>query len=395
MGEVVELIQQELAMAGMSTETAEQVRVLEECRITPDTIIEQPEYLFQMFHRDCFPRGELVGVQGKMKSGKTFFCSMLMALCMRREVMTFIRNRPTGLRLLWIDTEQSRMSTQKILNNRIRRMIGAERLPMEQVEVFNLRVRGWKERLALAELAIRRSQPDLVIFDGIRDCVDDINDYPLANDVVTRLTRMASGKAPSHDGDQDSWPACCIVCVLHENKSVEDNSLRGAIGTELGNKCWELYDVQKDSDTKIFTVRQRVTREIDITEPLKFFVNVDGLPEVLNAENEWRYQYMMQSVVQPKKEQFKNLDGTWDVNEIFEHLLGGGMMRSKQLCDSLREIMKIGGKNATMYISEATSSGILYREERSPREVYYGLSANKPNYPCEGSLDIDYDETPF
>lgn len=393
MGEVVELIQQELAMAGMSTEMVEQVRVLEECRITPDTVIEQPEYLFQMFHRDCFPRGELVGVQGKMKSGKTFFCSMLMALCMRREVMTFIRNRPTGLRLLWIDTEQSPMSTQKILNNRIRRMIGAERLPMEQVEVFNLRVRGWKERLALAELAIRRSQPDLVIFDGIRDCVDDINDYPLANDVVTRLTRMASGKAPSHDGDQDSWPACCIVCVLHENKSVEDNSLRGAIGTELGNKCWELYDVQKDADTKIFTVRQRVTREIDITEPLKFFVNTDGLPEVLNAENEWRYQYMMQQTVQPNKEQFKNYDGTWDVKEIFEHLLGGGNVRSGKLFMQIKELLKVSNNQANDILSRAVSEGIIIKEVRSKREIYYCLVRN---YNDMGNIFAPQDmETPF
>lgn len=392
-----EILLSEVALAGQSAETVERMQVLEECRITPDMEIEQPEYLFRMHDKDCFPRGELVGVQGKMKSGKTFFCSILMALCMKREVMTMTRNRPTGLRLMWIDTEQSRMSTQKILKNRLRQMIGAEHLPMEQLEVFNLRARSWQERLPLVETAVKRFRPELVVFDGIRDCVDDINDYQLANDVITRLTQIASGHTPSEgDEKQEQWPPCCIVCVLHENKSDDDKSLRGALGTELGNKDWELFEVTKDSDTMIFSVTQRATREIDIREPLKFFVNEKGLPEVLNAQNEWKYQNMMQLIRQPQKEAFKNEDGSWNLKEIFEHLLGGSLMRSRPVYESVRNIIHCRMENVSNYLNEAVNSGIIYREERGPREVYYGLSSLRQDIPQEGTLDmIGNENSPF
>ena len=378
-------------MAGQSAETVERMQVLEECRITPDMEIEQPEYLFRMHGKDCFPRGELVGVQGKMKSGKTFFCSMLMALCMKREVLSMTRNRPTGLRLMWIDTEQSRMSTQKILKNRLRQMIGAEHLPMEQLEVFNLRARSWQERLPLVETAVKRFRPELVVFDGIRDCVDDINDYQLANDVITRLTQIASGHTPSEgDKEQEQWPPCCIVCVLHENKSDDDKSLRGALGTELGNKDWELFEVTKDSDTMIFSISQRATREIDIHEPLKFFVNEKGLPEVLNAQNEWRYLDMMQQSMQPQpqKEAFKNEDGAWNLVEIFEHLLGRSLVRSKRLGEALRATLKVGGENASSIIKEAVAANVIYKDVRNPHEVYYGLSSLRQDIPQEGTLNM-------
>ena len=49
-------------------------------RITADSHLPPVEFLFRMFGIPCFPRGELVGVAGKAKSGKTLFTSMLMAM---------------------------------------------------------------------------------------------------------------------------------------------------------------------------------------------------------------------------------------------------------------------------------------------------------------------------
>ena len=62
-------------------------RLLESLRITSDKELPPMHFLFRIFGKPCFPRGELVAVTGKAKSGKTLFLSMLMACCVREEVL--------------------------------------------------------------------------------------------------------------------------------------------------------------------------------------------------------------------------------------------------------------------------------------------------------------------
>ncbi len=171
---------------------------------------------------------------------------------------------PTDLRT---GTEQSEDSTQEILCGRIGALIGHTPAP-EQYIVYNLRQQHWQDRLTLVTSAICMHTPDLVIFDGIRDVVGDINDYQQAQDVITKLLSIASTFNT------------CIVCVLHQNKAVEDKTLRGALGTELQNKSFETYECTKDQDTLLFTMKQTATRKYDISSKLNFSVNDAGLPEL-------------------------------------------------------------------------------------------------------------------
>ena len=234
-------------------------------RITPDTHIPSHDFLFRWDDRPCFARGELVALTGKAKSGKTFVCSLLMALAIRPQIMGISRLHDEPLRVVWIDTEQSEDSTQEILSHRISKLIN-QPIPDDQFFVYNLRRDNWQERFNLANLCIVHAKPDLVIFDGIRDVVGDINNYTEAQNVLEKLLSLAS------------WSGACIVCVLHQNKSIEDKTLRGALGTELQNKSYETYECQKDPDTHLFTLRQTATRKYDITQKLEFTVNQEGMP---------------------------------------------------------------------------------------------------------------------
>ena len=175
-----------------------------------------------------------------------------------------------GFDCVWIDTEQSEDSTHEILCHRIGALIG-EPIPDNQFFVYNLRRDNWQDRLHWAQLCIAQAKPDLVILDGIRDVVGDINNYTEAQTVLDTLLSIAS------------WSGACIVCVLHQNKALEDKTLRGALGTELQNKSYETYECQKDPDTRLFTLRQTATRKYDITQKLEFTVDQEGLP-VLEEE---------------------------------------------------------------------------------------------------------------
>jgi hypothetical protein len=246
---------------------------LEVHRITPDKELPKMEFLFRLFHKPCFPRGELVALSGKAKSGKTFVSSILMALSYRSQVLSVQRIEPKQLHVLWYDTEQSEESTQDILRNRIIPMtsIAEDQFPMDNFDIFNVRAEGYDKRLPMLEAAVHHYQPDLVILDGIRDLVADINDGVIAQDCIERLMHLASEER------------CCIVCILHQNKSVEDRNLRGWIGTELKNKAFEVYECSKSSE-RIFTWGQTDTRKYDILDTLKFAVNDDGIPYLCTEE---------------------------------------------------------------------------------------------------------------
>lgn len=295
--ESLQMIAGELNLAGVSPEEEQRIALLEYKRILPDSELQQVQFLFRLFKKPCFARGELVGLSGKAKSGKTFVCSILMALCFRSEVLSVNRIEPRRLHVLWYDTEQSEESTQDILKNRILPMTGIteSQFPVNLFDIFNVRSIPYSERLPLLETAVRHYKPDLVILDGIRDLVADINDGIVAQEVVERLMHLASEER------------CCIVCVLHQNKSVEDRNLRGWIGTELKNKAFEVYECAKSSE-RIFAWSQTDTRKYDIPDKLKFAINEEGIPYQCTEEQLLEAQYQAQRKVAEERQ--KNGDNS-------------------------------------------------------------------------------------
>ncbi len=258
----------ELEHAGEETALSPKMLLLEQLRITPEKQLKPMEFLFHLFGKPCFPKRELAAITGKAKSGKTFVTSMLMACCQSRDVLAFQRIGDEPLRVLWYDTEQSDESTQDILKNRVMRMVDGD---VQLFDIFNVRGVAWKERRDLLREAVTRCKPDLVIVDGIRDLVNDINDGVLAQEVMEELMHLAT----EHD--------CCIVCVLHQNKSGEDHNLRGWIGTELMNKAFEVYSCEKLLPQRIFSLEQTLTRKYDIERTMYFEVGDDGLPVVTTS----------------------------------------------------------------------------------------------------------------
>lgn len=272
--DVMSQLDAELEHAGEETALSPKMLLLEQLRITPEKQLTPMEFLFHLYGKPCFPRRELVAITGKAKSGKTFVTSMLMAVgCLTPGPspngegniyqLPLKRMREEPLHVMWYDTEQSDESTQDILKNRVMRMVDGD---WRLFDIFNVRVVAWKERRDLLREGVTRCKPDLVIVDGIRDLVNDINDGVLAQEVMEELMHLAT----EHN--------CCIVCVLHQNKSGEDHNLRGWIGTELMNKAFEVYSCEKLLPQRIFSLEQTLTRKYDIGRTMYFEVGDDGLP---------------------------------------------------------------------------------------------------------------------
>jgi hypothetical protein len=250
--------------------------------------------------------------------------------------------------VVWIDTEQSEDTTCEILRDRIGAMTGTA--PDENLyHVFNLRKIKWQDRMTLVLSAIAICQPDLVVFDGIRDVVGDINDYTEAQNTIGQLLRVAS--------DYHT----CIVCVLHQNKAVEDKTLRGALGTELQNKSFETYECSKDPDTRIFTIRQTATRKYDMPGKVQFCLDANGLPVACTSVEEDNNSSSPAVHDNAKfNPDYIGTDGKIDKVRLFTCVLSDRSLAWNDLRKSIMQTANIRSTHfAETLMQEARDSGLL------------------------------------
>ena len=174
---------------------------------------------------------------GKAKAKKTFnVCALVAAALINGQVLEYRASFPeTKRNILYFDTEQSPYHCQLVMQ-RILHLAGLplDREP-EHLHFSHLRAIAEPEiRRAIIRYAIYHT-PDvgLVIIDGIRDLMHDINRSTEATKLVGDLMQWT--------GEQNIH----IQTVLHLNKG--DDNARGHIGTELNNKAESVLLIARDN----------------------------------------------------------------------------------------------------------------------------------------------------
>ena len=208
---------------------------------------------------------------GKAKSKKTFNVSAIVAAALKNGVvLQYDAELPENKRkILYVDTEQSPYHCQKVMK-RIVRMAG---LPLNEepqhLEFLTLRRHTPDNRIAIVEEAIYHTENlGLVIIDGIRDMVYDINSPSESTKIISKLMQWTDERQIH------------IHTILHQNKA--DENARGHIGTELNNKAETVLEIAKDKlDGNISTVHAIHIRAMDF-QPFAFRINEDALPELVD-----------------------------------------------------------------------------------------------------------------
>lgn len=216
--------------------------------------------------------GNFSASTGKAKAKKTFNVSAIVAASLvGGKVLNYRAHLPEGKRrILYVDTEQSRYHCHNVLE-RILRLAG---LPTtadnENLDFICLREYTPSVRMEVIDYALRQNKGyGLVIIDGIRDLLLDINNASESVEVINKMMEWSS-KYDLH-----------IHCVLHLNKG--DNNVRGHIGTEMNNKAETVLVISKNTaNPDISEVEALHIREKEF-KPFAFTVSEDGLPEVVNA----------------------------------------------------------------------------------------------------------------
>lgn len=348
-------------------------------RITPETDLPPMQPLFKMFDVPCFYRGELVANCGKAKSGKTFFLSIVMAACLTEKALALERHTEITdhtdnrlaesaesaeikpLRVLWIDTEQSQQSTQEILRDRIipladNKSVGSEgsvcdkKLSVcDNFFAFNLRGLGFEKRGKMVDVAMRAIKPDIAIIDGIKDLMTDINDAVQATIIMEKLMALAQELK------------CCIVCVLHQNKSEQDRNMRGSIGTELTNKAFEVFQCEVINESDTFKVTHTYSRKQKMKQKLYYRVNDQGLPEqIANYQEQPRDdlgRWMSTKAVDAK-------GADVDLLRLFTNAMEGRNQRpfGEVMAVALKKCGVLDAKTYYAYFAMAEEQGIIHKE---------------------------------
>ena len=206
--------------------------------------------------------GNFSASTGKAKSKKTFNISAIVAAALKNdEVLKYSAYLPPNKRkILYVDTEQSKYHCHKVME-RILRLAG---LPTDKdVDDFVfivLREQTPDKRKQIIGYMLE-NMPDvgLLIIDGIRDLMYDINSPSESTDLINLH----------------------IHTVLHLNKG--DDNTRGHIGTELNNKAETVLQITKSTqDGNISEVKAMHIRDREF-DPFAFRINDNALPEVMDG----------------------------------------------------------------------------------------------------------------
>lgn len=243
---------------------------------------ETPPQIIWIDNSTIATLGNFSASTGKAKSKKTFNVSAIVAASLAgQQILNYRAHLPEGKRrILYVDTEQSRFHCHTVLE-RILRLAG---LPTttdnENLDFICLREYSPAVRMEVVDYALhQRKDYGLVIIDGIRDLMLDINNTSESVEVINKMMEWSS-KYDLH-----------IHCVLHLNKG--DNNVRGHIGTEMSNKAETVLVISKSNeDPNISEVHALHIREKEF-KPFAFAVDEDGLP--ILAEN-----HSFDSGVKPK-----------------------------------------------------------------------------------------------
>lgn len=227
--------------------------LIRESLIPQGVSIPEPDLVFGINGVPIFTKKSISTLIGRAKSGKTTVTAWVVSQSIKSEI-----------NVLWIDTEQGLYYGSRT-QFWILSMSGLSK--SEALKFYDLKIYSPNERVEMIELIIKELKPDLVVIDGIRDLVFDINNPEEATRRTGDLMRWA---------DQYN---CHILNILHQNKGNEH--ARGHLGTEMINKSESVIKVEQNED-KLIICTPEYTRS-KAFEVFAFDRDEKGMPVLVDG----------------------------------------------------------------------------------------------------------------
>lgn len=221
--------------------------------VPQDEEIPAPESVFSLDGNPILTKKSLSAVIAKAKQGKTTVVVWLVAQML------------AGAKVLWIDTEQGLYYSSRT-QHWVLDITGHE--CARNLYFFDFKIFPPDERIKLIDALLDAGNYDILVIDGIRDLLFDINSPEEATIISTHLMRWAE----VHN--------IHIINVLHTNKG--DGNARGHLGSELVNKAETVLKVELEEDTKNILVTPEFTRGKPFDE-FALYRDENGVPCLLDG----------------------------------------------------------------------------------------------------------------
>ncbi|AMR34177.1 hypothetical protein A0256_23350 [Mucilaginibacter sp. PAMC 26640] len=215
--------------------------------------IPKPDLVFEINGASVFTKKSLSTIIGQAKSGKTTVTSWIVSQSIQAET-----------KVLWIDTEQGLYYGSRT-QHWVLSMSGMRTCP--NLSFYDLKIFSPPKRIEIVEEIIKMYSPDLVIIDGVRDLIFDINNPEQATVITGDLMRWAE-EYNTH-----------ICSILHQNKGTEH--ARGHLGTEMINKSETVMSVEVNAD-KLIVCSPKFTRSAPF-ELFAFNRDERGMPQIVEG----------------------------------------------------------------------------------------------------------------
>lgn len=314
------------AVDDVSKDVIERGRV----RLTDD--IPPTDFLLYQNGVGTIPRRSLATIKGKPGQGKSLACSVFIASFLGCTDFGF-DSPHEKLKIIYFDTEKNRVNTKE-LGERVNRMMGwNEHEDNEQLILYNYKAADVDERLEHIKEVVTSLHPDVIVIDGIVDCVNNYNDIDESKNVVEDLNRF------SVEAD------VTIIVVLHTNKN--DSNSQGHLGHFLLKKSHNEFELTQEAGT--FQINHSKTNDGVIKD---IFFSLDDTLTPVGAEG-----------AQTKQ-----------LRTLFQEVFFDPSL-SLTTEETVKRIMQLDGIKESMAnkrIKSAVNTGILKRTERG----VYALISN-------------------
>lgn len=221
-------------------------------RITPEKEIAYGRLLLSCDDSEIFAEGTMSVLVGAAKARKTFAASLLI-----EQMLKATDNRFTSDfhgEILYFDTEMSERRVQ-LVSKRFSKPEVVTMIPIRQYSIV--------DRYNIIEEGIKRLRPEIVVIDGYKELVNDINDQVYATKLTNKLLQWTTEYK------------CHITGILHTNP--ESKKPRGALGTELINKCSLTAHVESRGNQARITPLYSRDKEF---QPIVFTIDAIGNPVI-------------------------------------------------------------------------------------------------------------------
>lgn len=214
------------------SEQEERLALLQGFRISTQTEVEPEAYTLSVDGVGFFARCDVHALKGKQKSGKSAVLKVCAASLLSGQQFR-VKSEQEEPVVLFLDTEQQAADVKLVIDE-VKHMTNLDDDYIDKhLYVYMLRRRSYDTLLEDLRLLVGNLHPQVVFLDGVVDFILSFNDEVMSRQLIRDLQMLCEEFE------------CAIVCVLHENKSADDENMRGHLGTVLSQKAGSVLQCKR------------------------------------------------------------------------------------------------------------------------------------------------------